>query len=92
MKFSIILCVKKLEDFIHPIKSLATLYASLGANQSPPAGFIDAADCCGRTPLVANSKADFFILICETNIIPVFLQIMVSRQKNIFSTVSDEKN
>ena len=72
-------------------KSHVTLFALLGAYQSPPAGFIDAADCSGRTPLVANSKADFFILICETNILPVFVQMMVSSQKNIFSMLSDKK-
>jgi hypothetical protein len=51
----------------------------LGAVHSAPVDLIVAADCCGRTLWIANSKAVLFILISETNIIPVFLQIMVSR-------------
>jgi hypothetical protein len=66
-------------DFSH-----AKLFVSLGAVHSAPGGFIDAADWLGRTRLGANSKAVFFISICETNIIPVFLQIMVLRKKNYF--------
>ena len=60
------------------------VFVSLGAVHSAPVGLIVVPDLCGRTPLVVNCKAVFFILICETNSIPVFLQIMVSRQKNIF--------
>jgi hypothetical protein len=53
-------------------KSHSKLFVSLGAVHSAPVGSIVAADCCGRTPLVADSKAVFFIWICKTSIIAVF--------------------
>ena len=68
-------------------KSHTTLFVSLGAVHSAPVGLIVSAGCGGRTPLVANSKAVFFILICEIYISRFFFQIMVSRQKYFFNAL-----
>jgi hypothetical protein len=84
MKFSIILCVKKLKDITHAIEKSREAICLTWRCSLSSFGLIVAADCCSRTSLVVNSEAVFFILICETNIIPFFFSNYGFTQKIFF--------